>query len=980
MKKNGLHILPSRALFLFLLLGMLYATNLHAQDSDLDGVENAQDLDDDNDGIPDGIEGAPICTLVTNINTPPAPTPPYTLNSNLVVGGAMGTATLNGLDNGMFNFLASVGGTASWNGGVQIQNQPSIGNFIYAQPQNTDNTGTMNVATYELVFPSPVTDFSFILGGLNNGDMATVTAFLGVSPIQITQSNFSDFSTPGLVVSGNSVTGTIFDNSPDPLINTFKTTIYGLVDRIVVTTGKSDDANSNVTIGLYSFGYCTLPPDADFDGDGVPNYLDLDSDNDGILDIYEAGGTDTNRDGKPDNFIDADNDGLHDAYDNVDNGSGAGEITNGTPLSLYNTDGNGNADFLDIDSDDDGIVDNIEGQLTGEFQRPLERDVDMDGIDDQYDIDLPNSFPFTVQNTDGDTLDDYRDLDSDDDTIADIIEGWDGDANGIPEAVPADADADGDGLDDNLDTDDARRDPSNGQVPQDFPDAQKPGDDRDWRQGPDHDNDGIFDNFDFDNDNDGIPDTVEGTDDFDNDGLPNYLDLDSDNDGITDTTEAGGTDANGDGIIDGFTDTDNDGLNDAQDNLNGNGPNQITNGTPLPVPNTDGNFNDGPNFLDIDADDDGLPDNIEAQATFAYIAPTGTYGDNGLDMAYTTGLSPEDTDGDGIPDYLDSDSDNDGIDDRTEGDRGTFTNVDADGDGLDDGFEGGDTSDPFDVNDEIDDPTQLPDLQLVGGDVDYREVVDTDGDGVLDHIELADGTNPVDSCNYVIASITQIQEGDWALADCDGDGVTNQQETIDGTNPEDACDHFVANVTLVPSGDYLLLDCDGDGVINGTEITDNTDPADPCDFNVANITAERTGSWLLADCDGDTIANGQELTDGTLPDDPCSSNGGTPPAGSACDVTVESDMVAPGVNNGIFQINNIENFPNNTVRIFNRWGVLVFETQGYDNGSIAFRGISNGRATMNQSDALPVGVYFYVIEYHKNGNAITKNGYLYVNR
>ena len=36
---------------------------------------------------------------------------------------------------------------------------------------------------------------------------------------------------------------------------------------------------------------------ADLDGDGVPNSLDLDSDNDGINDVIEAGGVDANIDG-----------------------------------------------------------------------------------------------------------------------------------------------------------------------------------------------------------------------------------------------------------------------------------------------------------------------------------------------------------------------------------------------------------------------------------------------------------------------------------------------------------------------------------------------------------------------------------------------------------------------------------------------------------------------------------------------------------
>ena len=73
----------------------------------------------------------------------------------------------------------------------------------------------------------------------------------------------------------------------------------------------------------------------------------------------------------------------------------------------------------------------------------------------------------------------------------------------------------------------------------------------------DNDGDGIPDYIDLDDDNDGIPDTVEGSGDTDGDGIPDYLDLDSDNDGIADIVESGGTDTDGDGLVDNFTDTDN---------------------------------------------------------------------------------------------------------------------------------------------------------------------------------------------------------------------------------------------------------------------------------------------------------------------------------------------------------------------------------------------------------------------------------------
>ncbi|TKB98149.1 beta strand repeat-containing protein [Pedobacter cryotolerans] len=58
---------------------------------------------------------------------------------------------------------------------------------------------------------------------------------------------------------------------------------------------------------------------------------------------------------------------------------------------------------------------------------------------------------------------------------------------------------------------------------------------------PDSDGDGVADNCDFDDDNDGILDTAEGTGDTDLDGIPNRLDLDSDGDGCSDAVEGAGS-------------------------------------------------------------------------------------------------------------------------------------------------------------------------------------------------------------------------------------------------------------------------------------------------------------------------------------------------------------------------------------------------------------------------------------------------------
>ena len=111
---------------------------------------------------------------------------------------------------------------------------------------------------------------------------------------------------------------------------------------------------------------------SDFDGDGVPNHLDLDSDGDGIPDNVEAQATTGYI--APSN-TDNNNDGLDDAYG-----------TSG--LAPVDTDGDGDSDFLDTDSDNDGVSDTAEGGIT-----PTGADNDNDGLDNAVDTTTGYSNP-----------------------------------------------------------------------------------------------------------------------------------------------------------------------------------------------------------------------------------------------------------------------------------------------------------------------------------------------------------------------------------------------------------------------------------------------------------------------------------------------------------------------------------------------------------------------------------------------------------
>ncbi|GAA4966284.1 LamG domain-containing protein [Algibacter aquimarinus] len=157
------------------------------------------------------------------------------------------------------------------------------------------------------------------------------------------------------------------------------------------------------------------------------------------------------------------------------------------------------------------------------------------------------------------------------------------------------------------------------------------------------------------------------------------------------------------------------------------------------------------NTLDIDSDNDGIPDNVEGQTTLGYLPPSGSIDSStGIYTNYGTGIIPVDTDGDNLIDMFDSDSDNDGTPDIEEnGMANTISGIDTDNDGLDDTFETTNTNDVnLDVNEDIEDPTDLsilPDIDFdltIGGDLDYRDLFDInpptiasiDFDGIDDYL------------------------------------------------------------------------------------------------------------------------------------------------------------------------------------------------------------------------------------------------------
>jgi uncharacterized repeat protein (TIGR01451 family)/gliding motility-associated-like protein len=79
--------------------------------------------------------------------------------------------------------------------------------------------------------------------------------------------------------------------------------------------------------------------------------------------------------------------------------------------------------------------------------------------------------------------------------------------------------------------------------------------------------------------------------------------------------------------------------------------------------------------------------------------------------------------------------------------------------------------------------------------------------------------------------------------------------------------------------------------------------------------------------------------------------------------------------NETFVIDCLERFPNNKLEVYNRWGNIVYSKNGYLND---WTGTSNGRGVINQSNELPVGTYYYVLDLGDGSEP--RVGWLYINR
>ena len=264
--------------------------NLYTDDIDGDGVADECDLDNDNDGITDYDE----CLMFGGIDS-------YSFSSTGIgILTSEGTGTFSSIDNiNEVNFSFSnssyvtleetatddLGGlTLSWN------NDYSNSSSIIFEISNSTNAPLSELIISNSISGTTTTE-------INNSKQFYFTLPIGIIGVLYDPNNEIENFTNGSIINSSDIliqTNDISQNLSEwsVIFDVSSTTTYPYEIEYHVTYDVTDSGNEYISLNAFV--------DCDTDDDNSPNYLDIDSDNDGCFDVdeaYAAAGVDSNLDG-----------------------------------------------------------------------------------------------------------------------------------------------------------------------------------------------------------------------------------------------------------------------------------------------------------------------------------------------------------------------------------------------------------------------------------------------------------------------------------------------------------------------------------------------------------------------------------------------------------------------------------------------------------------------------------------------------------
>jgi len=230
------------------------------------------------------------------------------------------------------------------------------------------------------------------------------------------------------------------------------------------------------------------------------------------------------------------------------------------------------------------------------------------------------------------------------------------------------------------------------------------------------------------------------------------------------------------------------------------------------------------------------------------------------------------------------------------------------------------------VSDGIHTTTETVSIQVINEN-DTPPQIDEEQQFIIDEIA---------SLNFEIGSLTAFDE--------DGEGILENWKIVDGNADLDG-DGIGAFAIVEKTG--LLKVSDPDDLDFGlhplhiltVSVSDGINQSIPVAIKVQLIDFDRE------DCDQDGVPNYQ---------DPFSCTGFTVPVVFTPNGDGQNDQLI---------IEGLEEYPQNFVRIINRWGAVVWENNGYDNDLILFEGFANRSVVVRgaKGNKLPDGTYFYFL-------------------
>ncbi|WP_159075809.1 BspA family leucine-rich repeat surface protein, partial [Muricauda brasiliensis] len=252
--------------------------------------------------------------------------------------------------------------------------------------------------------------------------------------------------------------------------------------------------------------------------------------------------------------------------------------------------------------------------------------------------------------------------------------------------------------------------------------------------------------------------------------------------------------------------------------------------------------------------------------------------------------------------------------------------------------------------------------------------LDSDNDGVEDSIDVCPNTPIGEEVDETGCPVDQDE------TDTDGDGIPDMDDTDDDNDgTPDTDDDFPLN----PEED---TDTDGDGTgdnadedddNDGTPDSDDAFPFDPDEH--MDTDGDGIGDNSDTDDDGDGYSDETEQEEGSDPKDASSipedsvdegdDNGDSPGISEPLLVPAQAFTPNGDGNNDAWIIPGIDNYPNNNVRVYNRWGHEVFGTKSYRNNWEGFY--------KSRNEKLPAGSYLYIIDLG-NGSAPLQ-GWIFIN-